>query len=135
VERIAKAGAAYFGWVFGAGFLLGVLRQLFMVPRYGERIAELLEMPIMAVVIVIAARHVVRRMHLAPTVRSRLGMGAVGLGLMLLAEWAVVLSIRHQTLADYIATRDPVAGLAYLMMLAVYLLMPLWVRRRGPAAT
>jgi hypothetical protein len=48
-----KAGLAYFALVFGAGFVLGVLRVSFLVPRFGERIAELGEMPLMLAVIVI----------------------------------------------------------------------------------
>lgn len=41
--RVLKAAATYFGWVFGAGFLLGTIRVLWVVPRFGTRTAELLE--------------------------------------------------------------------------------------------
>jgi hypothetical protein len=56
-----KAGLAYFALVFGAGFVLGAVRVSFLVPRFGERISELSEMPLMFAVIVIAARFVMRR--------------------------------------------------------------------------
>lgn len=62
--QIFKPGAAYFGLVFGAGFLLGCIRVPFLVPRLGARVAELLEMPIEFVVMVFAARFVVRRFSL-----------------------------------------------------------------------
>ena len=55
--KILKAGAAYFGLVFGAGFLLGCIRVPFLVPHLGARVAELLEMPVQFVVIVFAARY------------------------------------------------------------------------------
>ena len=47
-----SGGFAYFALVFGAGFVLGVLRISFLVPRFGERLAELAEMPLMLLVIV-----------------------------------------------------------------------------------
>lgn len=131
MKRVFAAGAAYFAWVFGAGFVLGVLRQLWAVPRFGERLAELLEMPIMAIVIVLSARHVVRQYAVPATLLDRSGMGTVGLGLLLLAEWGAILSFRQQGVAAYIAARDPVAGLIYLAMLAVFTLMPLWLLSRS----
>lgn len=45
--RIVKLGVAYFGIVFSIGFLLGVVRVLWLVPRLGERYAELIETPFM----------------------------------------------------------------------------------------
>ena len=67
-----KAAVAYFALVLGAGFVLGTIRVPFLVPRLGERYAELLEMPIMFVVIVLAARYVVRRYILPPSPSVRL---------------------------------------------------------------
>ena len=58
-SRTIKAGLAYFALVFGAGFVLGSIRVPFLVPRFGERVAELIEMPIMFVVILVSARFIV----------------------------------------------------------------------------
>ena len=55
-----RAGLMYFAPVLGTGFVLGVLRVPFLVPRIGERWAELAEMPIMAVVIFFAAGYILR---------------------------------------------------------------------------
>ena len=60
--QILKAGALYFALVFGAGFVLGAIRILWIVPRFGTRIAELMETPIMFVVTILAARWIVRRL-------------------------------------------------------------------------
>lgn len=46
--QILKAGALYFALAFGAGFVLGTIRVLWAVPRFGERTAELMETPIYA---------------------------------------------------------------------------------------
>jgi hypothetical protein len=37
--RILKAATVYFALVFGAGFVLGPIRVLFIVPRFGVRMA------------------------------------------------------------------------------------------------
>ena len=68
VWLIVKAAVMYFGIVFGAGFVLGLLRILFIVPRFGARIAELLEAPVMLLVIVFAAKWVVHKFKLAKSV-------------------------------------------------------------------
>jgi hypothetical protein len=43
--QILKAGVLYFAVIFGAGFVLGLIRILWLVPRLGTRVAELLEAP------------------------------------------------------------------------------------------
>jgi hypothetical protein len=124
-----KAGLAYFALVFGAGFVLGVLRVSFLVPRLGERVAELSEMPLMFAVIVIAGRFVVRRFAVAPSTSARLGTGLLALGLMLAAELMLAVVLQDRSLADYVASRDPVSGGVYLAMLVLFALMPVFVGR------
>ncbi len=127
--RILKAGALYFALVFGAGFLLGTIRTLWIVPRLGIRTAELMEAPIMLLVTILAARWVVRRCSLPPAPAIRLGVGMVALAFLLIAEFTLVLGIRGLTLAEYIASRDPVAGTVYVILLGVFAAMPLRVAR------
>jgi hypothetical protein len=83
------ASLTYVGLVFGAGFLLGTVRVLLVVPRLGVRSAELLEMPLMAAVVVLAARHVVRRFELPPRLAVRLPVGVFALALMVGVELLV----------------------------------------------
>ena len=128
--RILKAGVLYFTLVFGSGFVLGPMRIVWVVPRVGTRLAELMEMPIMLLVIVVAARWVVQRLALPPTPSKRLGVGLVALGLLLVAEFTLVLRLRGLTLDEYLTNRDPVAGTAYVVMLGACALMPLFVARR-----
>ena len=128
--QILKAGVFYFALVFGAGFVLGPIRILWAVPRFGTRMAEMMEAPIMFVVTIFAARWLVRRLALPPTVPIRLGMGSIALSLMLVAEFALVLRLRSLSISEYLATRDPVSGTVYYLMLGVFALMPLLVARR-----
>jgi hypothetical protein len=88
----------------------------------------------MLVAILFAARWVVRRLAVPPTVSARLGMGFLALGFLLLAECTLVLGLREMTLGEYIESRDPVSGTVYLIMLGIFAVMPLLpllVVRRG----
>jgi len=128
--RIFKPGAAYFGLVFGAGFLLGCIRVPFLVPRLGERVAELMEMPVQFVVIVLAGRFVVRRFSLPSDTPVRLGVGLVALGLSLAAELLLAVAMAGRSVGQYLASRDPVSGSVYLVMLLFFALLPLLLARR-----
>jgi hypothetical protein len=125
-----KTGVLYFAVVFGAGFVLGPIRILWVVPRLGTRVAELLEAPIMFVITIAAARWIVRRFAVPPIPSSRLAMGCVALVLMLLAEFSLVLWLRGLSIMTYLAGRDPVAGTVYYLMFGVFALMPLLVARK-----
>jgi hypothetical protein len=128
--QVLSAGAIYFALAFGSGFMLGAIRVLWVVPAVGERLAELIETPIMLVVIVLSARWVARRFALASRPTTRLGVGGVALGFLLAAELTMVLWLRGLTASEYVASRDPLAGTVYLMMLGVFAIMPLLVARR-----
>ena len=125
---IVKAGVLYFALVFGAGFVLGTVRTLWIVPRLGTRTAELIETPIMLAVVIVVARWTVLRLVVPSVPSARLGMGGVALVLMLVAEFGLVLWFRGQTNREYFASRDPVAGTVYYLMLTVFAVMPLLVR-------
>ena len=128
--RTLKAGFIYFVLVFGAGFVLGPVRLLWVVPRLGERLAELIEAPIMLVVIVMSARWITKRLAIDSTASSRLGMGFAALGLILITEFSLVLWLRGLRLGEYFATRDPVSGTAYYLMLVTFALMPFLLSKR-----
>jgi hypothetical protein len=124
VLKTIRAGLVYFALVLGTGFVLGVVRVPFLVPRIGERWAELAEMPIMAAAIYFAAGYILRRF---PEVRLRgrtLAVGFLALALAICAELALAVALQSQTLAEYISSRDKVSGSVYLLMLLVFALMP-----------
>jgi hypothetical protein len=49
--QILQAGMRYVVLAFGSGFVLGPIRILWAAPAFGPRAAELIEMPIVFVVI------------------------------------------------------------------------------------
>lgn len=130
--NVLKAGLLYFALVFSAGFVLGAIRTLWVVPRVGTRTAELIEAPIMLGISIAAARWTVLHLRVPPTPSRRLAMGCIALTLLLIAEFTLVLSLRGMTIREYIATRDPVSGTVYYMTLLVFAILPLLVARQTP---
>ena len=128
--KVLKAGILYFALVFGAGFMLGPIRVFWVVPRFGVRIAELMESPIMFAVIIVAARWIVRRLGVPPTPPSRLGMGFVALGLLLVAEIVLGYLLWGLSITEMITSRDPVSGSVYYALLGVFAIMPLLLARK-----
>ena len=123
--RTIKAGTMYFALVFGAGFVLGAIRVTLLVPRLGERAAELIEMPFMFVVVLVSARFITNRFNLPANTLARLGAGFLALGLLVTAEILLAVALQDRTLGDYVTSRDPVSGMVYLVMLLLFAVMPL----------
>jgi hypothetical protein len=122
--KIIRPGLVYLALVLGTGFVLGVVRVPFLVPRIGERWAELAEMPIMAAAIYFAAGYILRRF---PEVHLRgrsLVVGFLALALAICAELGLAVALQSQTLAEYIGSKDRVSGSVYLLVLVVFALMP-----------
>ena len=125
------AALTYFFLVFAVGFALALIRIPFLVPRLGERWAELLELPFMLLASFLAARWLVERFVLV-TAGQRIGAGFIALTIMVLAELTLTVAM-GQPVVDYVAGRDPVSGPAYLVSLLLFALMPLLVGHRSGA--
>jgi hypothetical protein len=120
-----RAAAVYFALVFGAGFLLGPIRVLFLEPRVGVRAAELTELPLMIVAITFAARFILRRYP-----RNPIRTGLTALALLLGAEITVGMALRGLSLQQILFDRDPVSGPAYYASLAYFAVLPWYLSRR-----
>lgn len=124
MTNIVRASFLYFALVMGAGFLLGSVRVPFVVPRLGERWAELAEMPIMAMVIFVAAGYILRRYPEVQTRGRALVVGCMALALSVSAELVLAVVLQSQSLAQFLASRDKISGSVYLVMLVAFALMP-----------
>ncbi len=127
--RILQAAVLYFLLVFGAGFVLGTGRVLFLVPLLGERAAELLEMPLMFAVMVTAARWVVRH-RLDARQPSALPVGFIAMGFVWLADLVVRIWLRRMLPAEVFLNRDPVSGADYYAALLLFAARPVIMSRR-----
>jgi hypothetical protein len=119
-----RAAFVYFALVLGTGFVLGMFRVPFLVPRLGERWAELAEMPIMAVVIFFAAGYILRRF---PEIRSparSLVAGLLAFALSIAAELLLATMLQDRTVAEFLSSRDKISGSVYLALLVAFAVMP-----------
>jgi hypothetical protein len=122
--RVFKAGIVYFAIVFGFGFIFGTIRALWIVPRVGMRAGELMETPLMFIVVVAAARFISRIWLVSSTLAARLAAGGLALVLMLGAEFGFFGWLRGISVGQYPATRDPVSGTAYYLLLGLFAILP-----------
>jgi hypothetical protein len=136
VLKIIQAGVVYFAIVIGTGFMLGVVRVPYLVPRMGERWAELVEMPIMATVIYISAGFILRHFAEIRSPGQSLAAGILALALSVAAELALATVLQDRTLAEFIASRDKVSGSVYIALLLVFAVMPrLRLSKHAPHAS
>jgi hypothetical protein len=121
---VLKAAGIYFAIVFGAGFVLGTLRVLLLLPRFGTRAAELMEMPFMFIAIMLGARLTARRFRLHTSPPMSIVVGMVALCLVVMLELTVVLWLRGMTFSNYLTERDPISSTVYYLMLLIFGVMP-----------
>lgn len=127
--QILRLSLLYFLLVFGAGFVLGPLRVLFLEPRLGSRTAELLEMPIMLMVIWASAGWLARRFAGNLSTEKQLGIGSLAVLAVLIADTAVGVFLRGMTIAQIFLRRDPISAAAYYGLLVLCALM-VWLQGR-----
>ena len=132
LSKTLRAALVYFARVFGVGFLLGLIRVPFVVPRIGERYAELAEMPLMFVAIYFASRYVLRRFGEKTYLAGLIAVGVIALLLLVGAELLLAVVLAGRGIGEYISRRDPVSGSVYLVMLMVFAAMP-WLQARQQA--
>ncbi len=125
------AGCTYFAVVFSAGFVLGVVRVLWLQGRLGETVAVLVELPVILTVAWLACTRIADRSRVIPRIGPRLVMGAVALGLLLAAELVLSVSLAGRTPLEHFALyREPAAQLGLAGQLLFGLMPSLAGRRR-----
>lgn len=138
-SNIIAASTLYTTVVFAGGFLCGTIRVPLLQPLLGDRHAQLLEMPVMFLLMWHSATMVVDRLRRGSTGKERVSVGVndgraayILLGLLALAEMLAIEAAfymwmnRHRQagLGEWIWDRDPVAGTAYFAMLAIFAVLP-----------
>lgn len=128
-QTLFKASLTYAGLVFASGFILGVIRALFVAPVLGTRAAELSELPLMILISYFAARYVVNRFR-TYLLRECVHIGLLALLMMVILELSLAVLIQGLSFGEYLAGRDPVSGLAYLFSLLLFATIPALLSRR-----
>ena len=123
LSSAARAGVAYFGIIFAAGFLLGILRVLILVPWSGELYAVLFELPVILILSWIVSRRLIARLSVPQKVVARLVMGGLAFCLLMLAEIGVSTLAFGQPLSDFSARYQSASaqlGLAGQVLFALF---------------
>ena len=131
MNLILKAALFYFAIVFGVGFLCGPIRLFWLEPNFGALTAIWMEVPILVMAMLFAARYVPRRLRLPAMWSAQAGMGAIALFLVLIADLAVGLLLRKLTLAEIMANFSTPTGRVYAGALLLFALLPMLVNRRA----
>lgn len=126
MRQLAAAGL-YFALVYAAGFVLGSLRELVVVPILGRVGGVLVEAPLMIVAMVLAARFVVRRLAVPPDMASRAAVGLVAFGLLMIAEAAMSGILRGWTLGQWLGHFASIEGIISLALFLLFAAMPMLV--------
>ena len=131
--RILKAGVIYFLLLFALGWIMGPIRELWAVPRFGRMTALLVEAIIMLIAMIVAAGWVTLRFDVPRTLGSTIPVGLVALVILAPAEIAGALWVRGQSLQDYTASFVTAPGVISLVMFVLFAVMPTLVTlvRRG----
>jgi hypothetical protein len=108
--------------MFGVGWILGPIRELWAVPHFGRVQATLAEAVIVLIAMVVAARWVIRRFAVPQTAATAIGL--VALGLLIPAEIAGVVFVRGLSLHGYFASLLTAPGVISLIMLLLFAAMP-----------
>jgi hypothetical protein len=124
-----KAGVVFFLPVFAVGWVLGLIWELWAVPRFGRMTGTLLEAGLMVIVMVISALWIIRRFDLPRRLGTTITMGLIAVGLLLPAEIAGVVWVRGLSLREYLASFVTAPGVVSLLMFLVFGAMPTLVGR------
>jgi hypothetical protein len=129
--RALKAGIVYFLLVFAVGWILGPIRELWAVPRFGRMAAISVEAVIMLIAMTVAARWVIRRFSVCQRFGSTISVGLVALGILAPAEIAGVVWVRGLSLHEYLGSFATPPALVSLLMFVLFAATPTLVTRAG----
>jgi hypothetical protein len=127
--RTLKAGTIYFLLVFAVGWVLGPIRELWLVPHLGQTMGSLFEAPLMVIAMIVAAGWVLRRLDVMYALNARLAVGLVALVILLVAELVGVRWVRGRSIQEYLAGYATPSGLISLLLFLLFAAMPSLVER------
>jgi len=126
------AGLAYFVAVFAAGFALGTIRVLFVLPLIGEAAAVAIELPVMLAASWLASRWLIRRFGLPARVLHGLVMGGLAFGLLMSAELGLSVLAFGRNLAEHLDHYRTLPGLLGLLGQVAFAAIPAIQLSRSP---
>jgi hypothetical protein len=123
------AGLAYFGCVFAAGFALGIVRTVVLVPLLGGILAVALELPIILALAWFVCRWLIGRFEVPARLSSRAVMGATAFALLMAGEVAISLLLAGRSLTEHLQLYQEashIIGLAGQVAFALFPVLQVW---------
>jgi hypothetical protein len=127
MKLVLLTGTVYLAAVFAAGFVLGVLRTLVLVPLLGELGAVLVELPVILTIAWLVCTRILRRWPLSSP--SALGMGAIAFLLLMGAEASLSTLLAGRSLAEHLALYSQLPHQVGLAGQLAFSLFP-WIQAR-----
>lgn len=132
MPKIIVATGLYFAVVFGAGFLLGPIRVLWLEPKLGPLWAVALETPFLLVAMVAGARWSPRKAGMEASFPALTCVGLGAAALVLLADVFVGSWLRGLPPAEQIRHFSTPEGRVYAANLILFAAMPVIVHASSP---
>jgi hypothetical protein len=127
---IARAAIAYWAMVFALGFVLGIVRVVWLAPRVGLIPATVIELPVMLMASWLASGWLVRRFAITDS-GAALATGGLAFALLMVAECVLAVAMMGQTPAQWLADLRQPHALLGLAGQVIFAAMPWWRARRG----
>lgn len=116
--------AVYGALGFAAGFVFGALRQLVLIPVFGDRMGHLIEFPVVTLAACAIGLWIGAR-----TTAPALAIGLLGVAILIAFESTMALGFMRVPLTDYLAGYDLTRGALFPIGLALMAAAPLLGRR------
>jgi hypothetical protein len=123
------AGTLYFALMFVLGWSTGAVRELVLVPLFGQAIGITAEAIIMVCAMVGVLHAINWLLEVPSAISTRAIMGLVALGLLLPAEMVGAWMFRGQRPAEFLFPADGFFAAVQWGLLLAFAAMPLLVRR------
>lgn len=128
--QVSRPGIIYGVLAFIAGFVLGALRELVLIPVFGDRTGHLIEfVPLVALIIIIAWRIMAEQSGGSPGVA--LAMGCIGVAVLLALESSVAIFLFGMDVHDYLAGFNIFRGELFPLGLIIMAITPVFFAHRG----
>jgi hypothetical protein len=127
---IARAAIAYWAMVFALGFVLGIVRVVWLAPRVGLIPATVIELPVMLMASWLASGWLVRRFAITDS-GAALATGGLAFALLMVAECVLAVAMMGQTPAQWLADLRQPHALLGLAGQVIFAAMPWWRAQRG----
>lgn len=120
-----RAGMIYFAVAFTAGFAVGTIRVLAIVPQIGETIAVLMELPVMLALSWLVCAWLLRRLAVPARPRERIAMGGSAFLLLMAGELGVSVFALGRTVVQHLQTFQTASALLGLAAQIIFATLPL----------